>query len=608
MGLALEDDAAYADGKGRQHYIAQFTTEKSRSQKGLKYVVPEKYDPVLGVWPEAPGYAFSVTNSILHLSQVIYNATGQDVIDDYPILQQAAVVVSQYLFPNGYTVGFGDTYHETPDVEAMEVLIARFRRKGNRESEQQVTNALREQMNLNGYRRERMGSLLALTGYVDTLLPQKQTEKPLKTRTFYADTVNFLVQRNEKDAENGLMMSLVGTRGGHMQANGMAMELYGRGMVLGPDFGRGPSYWNESHGEFYAKFAAHNTVVVDGKSDYNGGRQSYPFKIMACEPEPGSYEALSENVSFSDTAFQEPATDAVQRRMLSLIRTSETTGYYVDVLRSRRKDGSDKKHEYLYHNIGQDVSILGADGRSLEMKATDELGTQNGDHQGYNYFTDKYVVPYDQDFSAVFDMDLNRGKDVCMKMWMAGQAGRQIFKAKSPVSRSVSKGSVPREVQSLPVPTVIVRQDGPAWDKPFIAVYEPYYKEDGAFISAIRQLSTKQSPGDFVGIAIDSKQGGRQMILNNTTDSKQVECEGVEFAGLFGIVSENPKGMSYLYLGKGTKLSTDRMEIDGLGKAVNAYLEKDGQSYYYSSDSEIKITLDGIEKTVPASRRSKLKF
>jgi hypothetical protein len=379
-------------------------------------------------------------------------------------------------------------------------------------------------------------------------------------------------------------------------------------MVLGPDFGRGPSYWNESHGEFYAKFAAHNTVVVDGISDYNGGKQPFPFTVVACEPEPGSYDALCENVSFSDTTFQEPKTDAIQRRMLSLIRTSETTGYYVDIFRSRRKDGNDKKHEYLYHNIGQNVSLLGADGRSLEMKTTSELGTKDGDLKGYDYFTDKYLVPYDQDFSAVFNVALNRDKDVCMKMWMAGQEGRQIFKVKSPVARSVSKGSVPREVQSLPVPTVIVRQNGPAWDKPFVAVYEPYYKDDGASISTIRTLNPKQSAGDIVGIAIDSKQGSVQYILNNTTDSKQVECEGVKFAGLFGVVSDNPKGLSYLYLGDGTMLSKDGLVIDGLGKAVNAYLEKDGQTYYYSSDSEVKISVIGTEKTVPASRRSQLKF
>lgn len=608
MGLTLEDDSVYSDSRGKQYYVSQFTTEKSNRQKGLKYVVPEKYDPVLGVWPEAPGYAFGVTNTILRLSQVIYNSTGKEVLDDYPILIQAAIVVSQYLFPNGHTVGFGDAYHEVPEVGAMELLMAKFRRQGDRVSEQQVANALREQIRLNGYRRDRVNTLLALTSYVDKILPESKTEKPLETRTFYADTVNFLAQRNGKNAENGLMLSLVGTKGGHMHANGMAMELYGMGMVLAPDFGRGPSYWNKSHGEFYAKFAAHNTVVVDGRSDYNGGRQAHPFKIMALEPEPGSYDALCDTISFSDTAFQEPATDSIQRRMMSLVRTSDTTGYYVDIFRSRRKDGKDIKHEYLYHNIGQDVIFYGTDGHSLEMQSSNELSTQAGDLKGYDYFMEKFSVSYDQDFSAVFSVDLKNAKDVCMKMWMAGQNDRVLFKAKSPVARSVSKGSVPGEIRSLPVPTVIVRQNGQAWDRPFVAVYEPYDKEEGASISKIRKLNPKRPDTGFVGIAIDSEQGGQQYVLNNTTGSKSVECEGVEFAGLFGIVSENPKGLSYLYLGKGTKLSKDGMGIDGCGKAVNAYLEKDGDTYYYSSDSEIKVMLDKIEKIVPAAHRVKLEF
>ena len=606
MGLALEDDKTYEDGKGQQHYIRQFTSESSANQMGLHEVVPKAYDPVDGVWPEAPGYAFSVTDTILMLAQVIQNASGQDVLEMVPIIVPAATVASQFLFPNGYMVGFGDTYHQVPYTDSLELLLTRFQRMGDAEAARQIVPLIENQMELNGYRRDRNRSLLALTSYVDTL-PEGKSERPLQTRTFYADSVNFLAQRNTKNAENGLMISLAGSRGGHMNANGMAMELYGKGMVIGPDSGRGPSYWTTSHGEYYARFAAHNTVSVDGISDYSHKAQK-AFNILSTEPAPGSYDALSEQFSYSDTAFIEPKTDALQRRVLSIVRTSDATGYYVDIFRSKRKDGEDKKHEYIYHNVGQELRLVGSNGKPLLMSSTDELGTAAGDHKGYNYFEDKRCAKYSGDFIAIFEADLKKSKDACMGMWMKGYIGRKIFQVASPMSRAVVKGSVPRELQELPLPTVIVRQDGEAWSKPFVAVYEPYYKEDGSALRFIRSLEPDAPAGDFVGLAVRTREAGTQFILNHTDDTAKVSVSGITFIGTYGVIAETNQGIESFYLGRGRALIKNGLGIDGQGEVVSASLEKSGDAWYYSADKEVLLSVEGKKVTVPAAHREKVVF
>ena len=603
MGLALEDNSAYPDGKGQQYYIRQFTSESSKNQMGLHEVVPKAYDPTDGVWPEAPGYAFSVTDTILKLAQVIQNATGQDVLEMVPIIVPAATVASQYLFPNGYMAGFGDTYHQKPYVSSLELLLARFQRLGDSESAKQIVPLIENQVKLNGYRRESDRSLMALTSYVDEM-PEGKSEKPLQTRTFYTDSVNFLVQRNSKDAENGLMVTLAGSRGGHMHANGMAMELYGKGMVMGSDSGRGPSYWTTSHGEYYSRMAAHNTVLVDGISDYSPIHQKLAFDILDVEPKPGSYDALSENYSFSETTFTEPKTDALQRRTLGIVRASDTAGYYIDIFRSKRKDGEDRKHEYIYRNVGQKLRLLGTNGKPLALSPTDELGTDSGDVVGYNYFEDKQSAKYNGDWTGVFTAELKKQKDVCMGMWMKGYSGRKVFSVKSPMSRAVVKGSVPRELQELPVPTVLVRQEGEAWSKPFVAVFEPYCKDAGSALRKIQALEPRIASEGFIGLKVETKADGTQYILNNTDDGEKVSMNGITFIGTYGVIAETTAGMQSFYLGCGRALIKDGMGIDGQGQVVSASLEKHTSGWVYSADKEVVVNVGGKRRTLPAATQA----
>ncbi len=115
------------------------------------------------------------------------------------------------------------------------------------------------------------------------------------------------------------------------------MELYGAGEVVGAEAGKG-IYTSEIHKQYYRLYAAHNTVIVNNASRGQGGWIGIgqdTVQVVAAEPMPRA-EAVSPECSFATTAFTNrygaDARPAEQQRTMALIRTTPTTGYYVDAL------------------------------------------------------------------------------------------------------------------------------------------------------------------------------------------------------------------------------------------------------------------------------------
>jgi hypothetical protein len=70
------------------------------------------------------------------------------------------------------------------------------------------------------------------------------------------------------DSENSLMISKNGSEGNHQHANGIYMELYGKGYALAPDAGIGSGYFALDYAEYYSQFTVYNTECVDGIPSY----------------------------------------------------------------------------------------------------------------------------------------------------------------------------------------------------------------------------------------------------------------------------------------------------------------------------------------------------
>ena len=92
-------------------------------------------------------------------------------------------------------------------------------------------------------------------------------------RTDKVPHAGIFLQRNLSstgDPEDGLMCFVGGAHMVHGHAEGMNIELYGEGQVLGVDNGRG-SYQQDIHENYSRIFAAHNTVIVNGNSRGDSG-------------------------------------------------------------------------------------------------------------------------------------------------------------------------------------------------------------------------------------------------------------------------------------------------------------------------------------------------
>lgn len=160
---------------------------------------------------------------------------------------------------------------------------------------------------------------------------------------FYAPNVSWLVQRNGMHPRNSLMISLNASEGNHMHANGISMELYGKGYVLGPDAGIGLFlYSGLDYAEYYSQFPSHNTVCVDGISSYPVMKSNHSFDLLSCFPASAEPGKGFTSVTYSQVAFREPESRADQTRLMGIVTTGLETGYYVDVFRSRKERGGDK--------------------------------------------------------------------------------------------------------------------------------------------------------------------------------------------------------------------------------------------------------------------------
>ncbi len=590
LGLALEPNSTYEDGKGREFYVDHFTTRSTENQACLSDLI-DQYDEK-GVWPESPGYAFNVTDNIIAISQLVFNGRGLDLVSEYPILEKAALLVFQYCFPNGRTVGFGDTSHGLPSAKTLELMIARAKRIGDSQTEQRLTGVLQGQIDEHGYVRGDNASLFELATYVDAL---SSTGNPLagdphvdtlSTRTFHAETVSLILQRNGSDAQTGLMASLTGTQGGHAHASGLALELYGRGLVVSPDSGPGVSYWQKEHGEYYRSPPGHNTVVVDGVSNYNPRDQRAPFTTNAAEPTPQNKSAISDDCSFFDVSLTEPSTEADQRRVVGLVRTGLDSGYYVDIFRSRRQDGSDKYHDHIHHNLGKTVELHDTDGNILSMSDTEALGTSSGDQAGYDYFTDKRQISLDGSFTAVFGIELPDG-ELETTVHMPAQRSRRVFAVRSPWARTTRSGSAPESLRG-PMPTLLVRQEGEAWTDPFVAVIETTPSN-----AATIQSVTSRIQDEAVLVTITSTVSGRSVthtVISDVQGSRK-EIDGTAFACTYGCVTRAGNEILSIYLGNGKRLGAEGVEIEIVGEKGATELRILPDAVQVSSTAEVDVIL-----------------
>ena len=508
IALVLQDNQAYADGKGKQYYLDYIVNQNSIRQWSMNKLIDFGFDAKSKTWYESPGYSTTVLSCICDFANMLDEKAGIDLFKQRPILTEAVKTSAEYLFPNRMIAGFGDThpgYLNTGGIDQVLKYATRHKNKNLISEMNLLKNAVAPQ-----------APISEIEAYTSTL--------------FYAPNVSWIAMRSGMDKQHDLMASVNASLGNHQHANGISLELYGKGYVLGPDAGIGRTlYSGLDYLEYYSQMPAHNTVVVDGVSSYPVMMSQHAFKVVASYPEVSKEQPASkklseqkEKVSYATVSFIEPETQAQQLRTTAIVKTSAKGGYYIDVFRSKKKEGGDKTHDYFYHNLGQEMKVMDAtSGQPLDMKPTEELAFAGGHLYAYSYIYDKKSAEMQNsvktqfvtkilDDKVVEAMDGQR--EITMTMWMKKDENRTIFQALSPVNLEYERmPNQPYKVDEQPVLTFVARQKGEAWSHPFVTVYEPSSDTEPGDIASVDFFEPEQKGA--VGILVKLKDGTTQRLV-----------------------------------------------------------------------------------------------
>lgn len=600
IALILEENSYYTDGKGREYYIDYIINQSSIRQWSLKQLAEYGYDSNTGIWAECPGYSSVVVGDYAQFVSLFDRNLGRDLTKDIPVISKAVSAMPQYLFPNMMQVGFGDTHPSYLRTDIFKYMVANAQQHGKKDEEEHFTRMLKLfDPNAEKLSDGQVKMPVAVSSFF--------SDKPLKlnpktkagtiddyvTPSFYSPNVSWLVQRNGMNRENSLMISLNGSDGNHMHANGISMELYGKGYPLAPDAGIGTmGYSGLDYLEYYSQFPSHNTVCVDGISSYPVMKSNHAFKVRNLYPESG-VKVPYQPVSYSEVYFREPESYSDQTRLNGIINTSDSTGYYVDIFRSKKVEGGDKMHDYFYHNMGQVMTLKAADGTDLNLQPTQELAFAGAHLYAYSYIYDKKSAQTDKDIKAEYTINMPDKNDITMNMWMKGEKDREVFSALSPMTEGLSRiKGMPYDIKKQPTLTFVARQKGEAWTHPFVSIFEPVTKSSPSAISSVEYPSVKSEggSGSNVAVKVNLKNGNCDLILSSDANSYLCSSENVETKSTYSICRTKEGSPVLVFMGNGTYYKGSGVEIKtSVSGDVLLYSDADGWKYTSSVDFEIMI-------------------
>ncbi|MFN5913642.1 MAG: heparinase II/III family protein, partial [Chitinophagaceae bacterium] len=551
--LALED-------KQKRDYYLSFVLERDTINGGcghlsLPSVVKELLTPD-GHWKEPGGYHNYPISSLLIAGLALEN-NGYPVFKLHPELLDASYVMLKYSFPNLMAPSFGDTGPSSQSPLCLEIGIRMAQRYSNNIADELISGIklLQEQK---GYRREK-SDYLGLLCY----LPEIKSEKSNTytwPRSGSLDFAKAFLQRNGTDKKNGLMYVVQGASYNHNHANGMSVELYGLGSVMGPDPGNGLTYEDPLHVGYYTQWAAHNTVIAGGRStsipQFKGGggtKQIGEINLKAMEPLAGN-EAISTDLSFTITGYIDKATGANQERTLSIIRTSSSHGYYLDLYRSDHSESN----TYIYHNIGEGVKLLNSSNQPILLESAElPLSGQPYDPPGMRYIQSIYGTGnYVSELTALFTIDEGAQSNPKrhMKVIIPSQNDRSFFTGMAPPTKTVDPLFITKRT-----PTLIAHQKGEAWKRPFVAVYEPFSDQDDE-VKTVEYWNT-ENWSTLTALKVKNKNLTEQIIFQSTDPDKKHQEQEYVFTGTFGIAQFKDGKIHELYLGNGKELSFKGISI-----------------------------------------------
>ena len=466
IGQILQPDSAYADSKGQEHYFNIVENRQSIRQWSLRTLTDYGYDPATAIWCECPGYSQVVLGDLAEFVRLYKTELNRDLLSEMPIIRRAAMANVEYLYPDSMIMGFGDTHpHKLkPEVYA------------------------------------KLGIDL------NTLHP---------SRMFAAPKTSWLIQRTGMNKQQNLAFALNASQGNHMHANGINLELYGCGLRMAPDAGIGYSlYSGDDYKEYYSRFPAHNTVCVDGVSDYPVMMSQQPFTILRMDTLP---------VQYAEVYMLDSETHADQQRLVLM-----TDSYFVDIFRSRRQDAQDKFHDYFYHNMGTEMTM------SVPTTPSSELAFAGGHLYAYSYLYDVQGTNLQSPISNL-QITYTVPDGTQMTQWTMTTPSTKYFRALAPSTEGLSRvPNMPYDIRNTPTLTYVARHYGEAWTVPFVHVFEPTAEYKPSVIDHVEfpavQIKDKQTKS-AVAVLVVRKDGKKDLFVSTDNDKAKVKVNGKTYKG-----------------------------------------------------------------------------
>lgn len=589
---------ALNDSVERDKYLKYYLTENTPHQDALSKIA-RKFKNEGDIWPETSQYINDVES---RTTQLMYVLTKYDhslhLGQKYLNIPMSLSRLDFLVYPNGELIRWGDGHrnYRTP-YQSYEVAYQLGKLDGVKKLTDRFGALLVSALEKGLYKRN---GIQALLWYDDDF--QNNPDNIILPRTDQQAHAGIFLQRNISKTGNpkdDLMCFVGGASMVHGHASGMNIELYGEGQVLGVDNGRG-RYAQDIHENYSRIFASHNTIIVNGSScgDSSGWANLgiNTVKLAAMEPMPKK-EAVSPFESFSQTTFLDDKGDkaeAVQERTLALIRTSDITGFYVDIFRSKSKL-LNQYHDYLYHNFGDKLTFLN---NELNLSHTPNRYMANVNdiwvhgkqykNPGWHFFKHIYTSKnFNKEVIAQFSITKLKGKPIYMNLYIPACENREYTKVMAPHTFEA-----PEPYDDLPTPTLVIREKGEAWSKPFVVVYESFHgKSTNNVIKSVEKLLQN---GQFKGLKIKSKIGSK-MIVQYVIDQLDNEVYndsiiGIKFKGRFAVITTNEKGkVLNMYMGDGEKLVYRDFSIVSKKGSSGAFLDCTQKNPVLKSNGKVSV-------------------
>ena len=612
--LCVEDDAE------RERMFNIFWNLGTRRQNSFTRTILPIFGEQ-GIWPEPVSYSF-MPNVTMVLNIVDRLKPESNVMDNYTNILDGNFLFDNLRHPNRTFVRFGDSKRYSDQTRKVYRYTHNLAsRKGLGDYVQKAEIALRQGYDAIGGYTPNIGistyenvdafeQLFWAADIPNTIDGEIDFQKP----TVIIKHAGVALQRNYVEQNNedfGLCGIIGGAHYVHSHCTGITMELYGANYIMAPGAGLPKTVAERKlteHTDYFWRHAGNNTMIVNGTThgvqpgSWNSNSYLWMNTTVNVAAEPKHLEdPITSNFSFATQFLDDTVNEDQQRRTLSTIRTSETTGYYFDMFRSKSL-GVNNFHDYIYHNIGDVTNIMTMDGTILGVSPTNRYQNDIGDpvkSPGWRFFENTNVTESTADAIHV-RFDLNE-TNTYMNMFAPSGVAREYTKALGPATREAKGGYINKKTQVL-----AIRQQGEAWDKPYVHIFEPS-KSTNASVKSVSHILN----GDvIIGAKVVSEVNDSKItdyILSNDSNTAVAYLD-INFTGEFGIVRtelKDGKTNVSLYLGKGDSLEFlgETIAGDAEGKA---YREFTLDYEYFSDIPANNFTIEVIGETCTGKNNAKI--